>query len=56
MDLTWSPSEEAFREEARSWLTANVPDPPLPSGDTQEGFAAHVEWERRLHDLQVSKK
>jgi alkylation response protein AidB-like acyl-CoA dehydrogenase len=48
MDLTWSPAEEAFRREARSWLTANVPSG-LPSGDTREGFAAHVEWEKRLH-------
>ncbi|MCU4184203.1 acyl-CoA dehydrogenase family protein [Acidiferrimicrobium sp. IK] len=48
MDLTWSEEEDAFRGEARAWLEANVPDPPLPSGDTREGFAAHLEWERRL--------
>lgn len=48
MDLTDTPSEAAFREEARTWLAANVPDEPLPSGDTREGFAAHVEWEQRL--------
>jgi alkylation response protein AidB-like acyl-CoA dehydrogenase len=48
MDLTWSDTEEAFRAEARAWLTANVPSAPLPSGDTREGFAAHLEWERRL--------
>jgi len=50
MDLTWSAAEEAFRAEAREWLTANVPDTPLPSGDTREGFAAHLDWERRLFD------
>jgi alkylation response protein AidB-like acyl-CoA dehydrogenase len=50
MDLNWSPAEEAFRAEARQWLTANVPDTPLPSGDTREGFAAHLDWERRLFD------
>ncbi|MEU5612836.1 acyl-CoA dehydrogenase family protein [Streptomyces sparsogenes] len=50
MDLTWSPEEEAFRHEAREWLAAHVPRPPLPSGDTREGFAAHVEWERALFD------
>lgn len=49
MDLTWSDSEEAFRTEARSWLEANVPRPGLPSGDTAAGFAAHLEWERTLH-------
>jgi alkylation response protein AidB-like acyl-CoA dehydrogenase len=48
MDLTWSAQEQAFRHEARSWLVANVPAEPLPSGDTGAGFALHVEWERRL--------
>ncbi len=47
MDLTWSPAEEAFRAEARTWLEANVPTG-LPSGDTREGFAAHLEWEKKL--------
>jgi alkylation response protein AidB-like acyl-CoA dehydrogenase len=50
MDLTYSEEEQAFRAEARAWLEANVPKPPLPSGDTADGFAAHVEWERRLFD------
>jgi alkylation response protein AidB-like acyl-CoA dehydrogenase len=49
MDLTWSEADEAFRAEARAWLEANVPSPTLPSGDTAEGFALHLEWERRLH-------
>lgn len=49
MDLTWSAAEEAFRGEVRAWLEANVPRPPLPSGDTAEGFAAHLDWERALH-------
>jgi hypothetical protein len=49
MDLTFTPEEEAFRAEARAWLEAHVPDPPLPSGDTAEGFARHREWERALH-------
>ncbi|TCP45739.1 hypothetical protein EV191_11519 [Tamaricihabitans halophyticus] len=48
MDLTWSEREQAFRAEAKAWLTANVPAEPLPSGDTREGFAAHVDWERRM--------
>ncbi|HMJ10620.1 MAG TPA: acyl-CoA dehydrogenase family protein [Polyangiaceae bacterium] len=50
MDLRFSEAEEAFREEARAWLAANVPDAPLPSGDTREGFAEHLKWERKLHD------
>jgi alkylation response protein AidB-like acyl-CoA dehydrogenase len=49
MDLTWSPEQDAFRAEARSWLAVNVPRG-LPSGDTREGFAAHLEWERALFD------
>ena len=48
MDLTWSAEEEAFRAEARAWLEANVPHD-LPSGDTRDGFALHLEWERKLH-------
>ena len=48
MDLTWTPDDEAFRAEARAWLDENVPRPALPSGDTREGFALHLEWERRL--------
>ena len=48
VDLTYSESEEQFRDECRTWLTANVPTD-LPSGDTKEGFALHLEWERLLH-------
>ncbi|MEH0421041.1 acyl-CoA dehydrogenase family protein [Streptomyces sp. B21-083] len=54
MDLTWSPEEEAFRQEAREWLAANVPKRPLPSGDTRGGFAAHLEWERALFEARWS--
>ncbi len=42
--------EEAFRTEARAWLEANVPDPPLPSMDTDAGFELHRQWERTLFD------
>ena len=48
MDLNFTAAEEAFRAEARAWLEANVPTEPLPSGDTRDGFAAHLEWERML--------
>ena len=54
MDLSWTPSEMAFRAEVRAWLEANVPDAPLPSGDTAEGFALHVEWEKKLHAARLS--
>ena len=49
VDLTWSDREQAFRAEAAEWLEVNVPRPGLPSGDTAEGFALHLEWERALH-------
>ncbi|MER6356513.1 acyl-CoA dehydrogenase family protein [Streptomyces sp. NPDC001634] len=48
MDLTHSPADEAFRAEARAWLEAHVPAVPLPSLDTEEGFAAHRAWEAEL--------
>ncbi|MFD9005963.1 acyl-CoA dehydrogenase family protein [Streptomyces sp. NPDC059582] len=48
MDLTHSPADEAFRAEARAWLDARVPRPPLPSLETAEGFAAHRAWEAEL--------
>jgi alkylation response protein AidB-like acyl-CoA dehydrogenase len=49
VDLTESPGEAAFRAEARTWLTAHVPQG-LPSGDTRTGFAEHLRWERQLFD------
>jgi alkylation response protein AidB-like acyl-CoA dehydrogenase len=50
MDLTFSTEQDAFRAEARAWLTAHVPSEPLPSLDTAEGFAAHRAWERLLFE------
>ena len=38
VDLTWTEDEEAFRAECRTWLEANVPATPLPSGDTARGL------------------
>ncbi|MEV0965113.1 MULTISPECIES: acyl-CoA dehydrogenase family protein [unclassified Streptomyces] len=49
MDLTHTADEDAFRAEARAWLRAHVPDPPPPSLETAEGFAAHRAWEAELH-------
>ncbi len=54
MDLSFSPAEESFRADVRAWLAANVPDPPLPSGDTSEGFARHLDWERTLFDARYA--
>ncbi len=54
MDLDLSESELAFRAEARAWLAANVPAEPLPSMDTEEGWARHREWEARLAEARWS--
>ncbi|MFD5699661.1 acyl-CoA dehydrogenase family protein [Streptomyces lasiicapitis] len=48
MDLDFSAEEEEFRREARAWLAAHVPARPLPSLETEEGFAAHRAWEGEL--------
>ncbi len=58
MDLTWSPAEDAFRAEARAWLADNLAawhadhggEAAIASGDTRDGFARHLDWERRLFD------
>jgi alkylation response protein AidB-like acyl-CoA dehydrogenase len=50
MELGLTREQEAFRVQARDWLTAHVPRGALPSVTTPEGFAAHVAWERRLYD------
>jgi alkylation response protein AidB-like acyl-CoA dehydrogenase len=50
MDLTESDEVAAFRAEVRDWLAANVPGTPLASLDTEAGFAAHRDWERRMYD------
>lgn len=48
MNLDLTPEQEAFAAEARAWLAENVPQTPLPSMDTEAGFAAHREWEATL--------
>ncbi|GHH53763.1 alkylation response protein AidB-like acyl-CoA dehydrogenase [Streptomyces umbrinus] len=48
MDLDFTADQDAFRAEARAWLHAHVPSPPLPSLETEEGFAAHRAWEAEL--------
>jgi alkylation response protein AidB-like acyl-CoA dehydrogenase len=54
MDLTWSDSEQALRAEARAWLEEHIQrwrdevGDDIQSGDTREGFAQHLIWERML--------
>jgi alkylation response protein AidB-like acyl-CoA dehydrogenase len=48
LDLTLSPSEQAFRDELRIWLEANHPGP-APRGD-DDAFEFQRQWQRKLHD------
>ncbi|RAY10848.1 acyl-CoA dehydrogenase [Actinomadura craniellae] len=54
MDLDFSPAEEEFRQEVRTWLRAHIPAEPLPSLETAEGFTAHRAWERELGAARLS--
>jgi alkylation response protein AidB-like acyl-CoA dehydrogenase len=50
MDLTFDEHELAFREELRSWLAANPPDPEPAEGGEEAHFAWRRAWQRRLYD------
>src|ERR1700759_3574711 len=52
MDLRYTPEEEEFRAELRSWLAKGLPDlPPAPSGtDWQARRAYDTTWQRQLFD------
>jgi alkylation response protein AidB-like acyl-CoA dehydrogenase len=54
MDLDLGAETEAFRAEVREFLRDNVPDTPLPSMDTAEGFEAHRQWEHVLAENRYS--
>ncbi len=54
MDFKFSPEDEAFRQECRSWLEHNIPrdwrDDELHDPDTLEEFERRRAWHRRLYD------
>jgi alkylation response protein AidB-like acyl-CoA dehydrogenase len=50
MDLNLTEAQQAFRDEVRGWLEANVPSEPLKSASTPEGFEQHKAWERKLYE------
>ncbi len=50
MDLAYTEEHAAFRAEVRSWLQQNVPDQPLTSFDTEEGFQQHRDWEHTMNE------
>jgi len=50
VDLTLNDRQQAFVDDARAWLAEHAPNAPRVSFDTAEGFAAHRQWERELHE------
>lgn len=51
LKLQYTTEEKAFRVEVSTWMEAHVPRHKLASFDlTREGFEAHREWERTLHE------
>ncbi|MFI9535219.1 acyl-CoA dehydrogenase family protein [Nocardia fusca] len=54
MDLDLDEGTRGFQREVRDFLAANVPAEPLPSMDTEAGFAAHRAWERTLAEARLS--
>lgn len=54
MDLTYDDETLAFRDEVRTFLTANRHEFPTKSYDCAEGFAQHRRWDRVLFDAGLS--
>jgi alkylation response protein AidB-like acyl-CoA dehydrogenase len=50
MDLTFSDSETAFRDELRRWLADNPPDAKPDTKDEDTLNAWRRDWQRRLYD------
>ncbi len=54
MDFKFSPEDETFRQEFRSWLEHNIPrdwrDDELRDPDTLEEFERRRAWHRQLYD------
>ncbi len=55
MDFKFSPEDEVFRQEFRSWLKKNIPhdwrdDQELHDPDTTEEFERRRAWHRQLYD------
>ncbi|MBI4985584.1 MAG: acyl-CoA dehydrogenase family protein, partial [Rhodocyclales bacterium] len=48
MKLEYTEEQKAFRAEIRTWLEAHVPNRPLTTFDTAEGFEQHRQWEQML--------
>lgn len=48
MQLNYTPEQQSFRAEVRSWMEANVPKKPLITLECREGYEQHVAWEHKL--------
>ena len=48
MQLNYTPEQQLFRAEVRSWMEANVPKKPLITLECREGYEQHVAWEQKL--------
>ena len=48
LDLQFTPAQQHFRAEVRTWMAAHVPKTPLKTLESEAGFAQHREWERTL--------
>ena len=48
MQLNYTPEQQSFRAEVRSWMEANVPKKPLITLECREGYEQHVAWEQKL--------
>src|SRR5215217_7179356 len=50
MDLTFSETETAFRDELRGWLAENPPSPEPTEGGEDQHYAWRRDWQRKLYD------
>jgi alkylation response protein AidB-like acyl-CoA dehydrogenase len=50
MDLTFSESELAFRDELRGWLAENMPAPIPEDGDEDAGYHRRRDWQRTMYE------
>src|SRR3954462_10983765 len=50
MDLTFSETETAFRDELRGWLAENPPPPEPTGGGEDASYAWRRDWQRTLYD------
>jgi alkylation response protein AidB-like acyl-CoA dehydrogenase len=48
MHLHYTPQQNIFRAEVRAWMAAHAPKAPLVTLEREDGFHAHVAWERTL--------